>query len=116
MVRPMSFLLSFGLFGLFVAGQGAHVPQGIVWSLCLFSVLAFIGAMIAPIVSQAWRVAGPMALCAGLVAAGFVSLLMRSAPWMPLCIFLLTGAYLGVVVAELLWSPRTRGTMAPADS
>jgi hypothetical protein len=116
MVRPMSFLLSFWLAGLFVVGQGAHVPQLLIWALGLFSGFALLGAVISPHVTLAWRVVGPLALCSGLLAVGFIAIAMHSAPWLPFCVLSSTLIYLGVVVAEWIWSPRNRGTMAPADS
>jgi hypothetical protein len=116
MVRPMSFLLSFWLAGLFVVGQGAHVPQLMVAAIGLASLVALLGAFIAPMVGPALRLAGPIALSLGLFALGAIALAMKVEPWLPWCVFMGTFCFIGVTLAEVLWSPRNRGTMAPADS
>ena len=116
MVRAMSFLLSFWLATLFVAGQGAHVPQLLVWFVGLGALFAMFGAVVAPTVSLAWRLTGSIALSLGLFAIWFVALLMHASPWLPWCVFMGTFCFIGVTLAELVWSPRNRGTMAPADS
>jgi hypothetical protein len=116
MVRAMSFLLSFWLSALFVVSTEAHVPKLMVFFVGLAAVFALLGAFIAPIVSPAWRLAGPIALSLGLFSLGAVALAMKVPPWLPWCVFMGTFSFLGVTIAELLWSPRNRGTMAPADS
>lgn len=116
MVRPMSFLLSFWLAALFVVGQGAHVPQLMVDAVGLAALFALIGGLIAPMVGAGLRLAGPLALSAGLFALFAVGLAMKVSPWLPWSIFMGTFCFLGVTIAEAAWSPRNRGTMAPADA
>ena len=116
MVRAMSFLLGFWLALLFIAGQLAHIPSLMIGFVGLGAIFAVFGGLIAPIVSAAWRLAGPIMLSAGLVALGAVAFAMRVPPWLPWCLFMGTFCFLGVTIAELLWAPRNRGTMAPADS
>ena len=116
MVRLMSFLLSFWLALLFVVATGAHVPKILVFFVGLGALFALFGGCVSPIVSAAWRVAGPLALSAGLFALWAIGLAMKLPLWLPWCLFMGTVCFLGVTVAELIWSPRNRGTMAPADS
>lgn len=116
MVRPMSFLLSFWLAGLFVVGQGAHVPELMVAAVGLASLFALIGGFIAPLVGPGLRLAGPLALSLGLFALWAIGLAMKVPPWLPWCVFMGTFCFIGVTIAEALWSPRNRGTMAPADA
>ena len=116
MVRPMSFLLSFWLAALFVVAQGAHVPQFMPPLVGLAALFALFGGLIAPVVGPGLRLAGPIALSAGLFALGVVGLMMKSPRWLPWCVFMGTFCFIGVTIAEVLWSPRNRGTMAPADS
>ena len=116
MVRAMSFLLSFWLALLFVAGQLAHTPQLMVFFVGLGAAFALFGGIISPWVSAGWRVAGPVALSLGLFALFAVGLAMKEPLWLPWCVFMGAFCFIGVTIAELLWSPRNRGTMAPADS
>jgi hypothetical protein len=116
MVRAMSFLLSFWLALLFICGQLAHIPSLMVFFVGLAAAFALFGSIISPIVSAAWRLAGPIALSLGLIALGTVAFAMKVPPWLPWCLFMGTFCFLGVTIAEVVWSPRNRGTMAPADS
>jgi hypothetical protein len=116
MVRPMSFLLAFWLAGLFVVGQLPRVPMLLVYADGLLALLAFLAAMIAPIVNERARLALPAIVSVGLYAVWLVALLLHSKPWLPWCNFMAVTIYVGIIIAELLWSPRNRGTMAPADS
>lgn len=116
MVRLMSFLLSFWLGLLFVVATGAHVPKLIVFFVGLGALFALLGGFIAPVVSAAWRLAGPIALTLGLFALWAVALAMKLPPWLPWCVFMGTIPFIGVTIAEVIWAPRNRGTMAPADS
>ena len=116
MVRPMSFLLSFWLAGVFVVGQGAHVPPLMVAAVGLASLFALLGGFLAPLVGPLLRLVGPVALSLGLFALAGVALAMKVPPWLPFCVSAGTFCFIGVTLAEVLWSPRNRGTMAPADS
>ncbi len=116
MVRAMSFLLSFWLAALFVAGQNSNVPQGIVALVGLGALIALFGGFVAPLVGPVARLVGPILLSSGLVAVGIVALLMKTRLWLPCFVFAGVFCFLGVTIAEVLWSPRNRGTMAPADS
>ena len=116
MVRAMSFLLSFWLAALFVAGQNSHVPQGMLALVGLGSLIALFGGFIAPLVGPVARLVGPILLSSGLVAVAIIMLLMKTRLWLPTFVLVGTFCFIGVTVAEVLWSPRNRGTMAPADS
>ena len=116
MVRPMSFLLSFWLAGLFVVAQGAHVPQFMVPLVGLAALFALLGGFLAPMVGPRLRLAGPLALSLGLFALGAVGLMLKCPRWLPWCVFMGSFCFIGVTIAEVLWSPRNRGTMAPADA
>jgi len=116
MVRAMSYLLSFWLATLFVCGQGAHVPQGIVWLVGLGAILALFGGLIAPMVGPGLRLGGPIGLSLGLFTLWALGLAMKAPLWLPWCVFMGTFCFIGVTIAEVIWAPRNRGTMAPADS
>jgi hypothetical protein len=116
MVRAISYLLSFWLAGLFVVGQNAHIPKLLIFFVGLGAALALLGAMIAPIVSPAWRLGGPIALSIGLFSLCAVALAMKVPPWLPFCVGVGTVCFIGITIAEVLWSPRNRGTMGPIRS
>jgi hypothetical protein len=116
MVRAMSFLLSFWLGLLFVAGQLAHIPQLMVFCVGLGAGFALFGGLISPMVGPGLRLAGPIALSLGLVALATVALATKQPPWLAWCVLMGVFCFIGVTIAEVLWAPRNRGTMAPADS
>lgn len=116
MVRPMSFLLSFWYAGLFVVGQGAHVPQLLVWALGLIAALSLLFSLGAPDLRRTPRHVLSFMIGGASTAIGILAWVLRSPPWLPFCTLLGSVWYLGVVIAELIWSPRDRGTMAPADA
>lgn len=116
MVRPMSALLAFWCAGLFVVGQGAHVPQLLVWGVGFVAFASLLFAMVAPDLRPRPRHVLSFMIGGALLALGVVAWVMHTPPWVPLCTLAGAGCYLGVVIAELLWSPRDRGTMAPADA
>jgi len=116
MVRLMAFLLSFWLALLFVVATAAHVPKLMVFFVGLGALCAFFGGCISPLVSKAWRLAGPIALSIGLFSLWIVALATKQPLWLPWCVFMGTFCFIGVTIAEVIWAPRNRGTMAPADS
>jgi hypothetical protein len=112
----MAFLLSFWLALVFIVGRLANIPQLLVWGVGLGAIFAWFGGMISPLVSPAWRLAGPIALSLGLTVLSGVALSIKTPPWLPFCVLIGTFCFIGVTIAEALWAPRNRGTMAPADS
>jgi hypothetical protein len=99
MIRAISWLVGFWLALLFIVGQGAHVPQWIVWLDGLASVFAILGGAIANMVSGWARIAGPVALSLGLFALWIGGLVVRAPLWLPWCNFMAAVVYLGVTLA-----------------
>jgi hypothetical protein len=116
MVRAMAFLLSFWCIALFVVGQGAHVPQSVVWPTGLVGLLSLLFSMLAPDMRPRARHVITFLIGGAITGLGILAWALRSPPWLPFCILSGAGCYLGVVIAELIWSPRDRGTMAPYDA
>jgi hypothetical protein len=116
MIRAMSFLLSFWLALLFIAGQLANAPQLLIDAIGFAALWALLGAIVMPMMGPKLRLACAIIVTAWLSAICLIAWLHKTPEWIPWTVAMGTFCFIGVTIAELIWAPRNRGTMAPADS
>jgi hypothetical protein len=100
MIRTVSWLLSFWLALLFVAGHGApNVPTWLDALAGLATLFALLGGLIAPWVSERLRIGGPVALSIGLGGLWLAGVLTHVRSSLPLGLLLGAIGFLGAGLA-----------------